>query len=153
MIVETERMKLYPISDDEMREIIENESDAEMKQAYGEMLQGCLDNPEDRVWYAIWLMELKEEAGVIAGDFCFKGLSEDGTVEIGYGLREGFCGRGYMTEAVAAITRWALEQKGVSRVEAETDEENLASQRVLKACGYVPTGTRGEEGPRFAFKE
>ena len=34
MRVETERMYLYPLSDEEMRLVIENESDPEMKQAY-----------------------------------------------------------------------------------------------------------------------
>ena len=42
MRVETERMYLYPLSDEEMRLVIENESDQEMKQAYTEMLEGCL---------------------------------------------------------------------------------------------------------------
>ena len=42
MRVETERMYLYPLSDEEMRLVIENESDPEMKQAYTEMLEGCL---------------------------------------------------------------------------------------------------------------
>ncbi len=40
MRVETERMYLYPLSDEEMRLVIENESDSEMKQAYTEMLEG-----------------------------------------------------------------------------------------------------------------
>ena len=40
MRVETERMYLYPLSDEEMRLVIEKESDSEMKQAYTEMLEG-----------------------------------------------------------------------------------------------------------------
>ena len=44
MRVETERMYLYPLSDEEMRLVIENESDSEMKQAYTEMLEGSLSN-------------------------------------------------------------------------------------------------------------
>jgi RimJ/RimL family protein N-acetyltransferase len=96
-------------------------------------------------------MELKDSPGVIAGDLCFKGPCTDGAVEIGYGLREGFCGKGYMTEAVKTVTRWALTRPGVTRVEAETDPGNAASQRVLSACGFVPTGETGEEGPRFVL--
>ena len=45
MRVETERMYLYPLSDEEMRLVIEKESDPEMKQAYTEMLEGCFSNP------------------------------------------------------------------------------------------------------------
>lgn len=151
MKLETDRLFLYPIDNDAMRGLIAAESDAEMKQAYTEMLDGCLREPQNRVWYAVWLIELKQTPGRIVGDFCFKGLNPDGMVEIGYGLRDGCCGKGYMTETVRAVTAWALAQPGVTRVEAETDPQNTASQRVLATCGYVPTGIMGEEGPRFVF--
>ena len=59
MRVETERLYLYPISNDEMHSLIEKEADAEMKQAYTEMLEGCLTEPDNRIWYAVWNMELK----------------------------------------------------------------------------------------------
>ena len=149
MVIETERLRLYPIGDEDMRRLIERETDAALKQAYSEMLQGCLDDPENRVWHAVWYIETKER-GTVVGDLSFKGLSPDGAAEIGYGLREGFCGNGYMTEAVKAACAWALHQNGVTRVEAETDPDNAASQRVLARAGFAPTGTFGEEGPRFA---
>ena len=151
MTVESERLLLYPISDDDMRSLIENEKDAEMKQAYGEMLEGCLKYPEQRIWHAVWFMELKNRPGVIVGDFCFKGLRDDGCVEIGYGLRKGFCGYGYMTETVKKISEWALSQDGVSCVEAETEEQNIASANVLKHAGFQQNGKWGEEGPRYVY--
>ena len=149
MTVETERLYLSPISDSEIVQLMETEADAEMKQAYSEMLDGCRRHPRQRIWYTVWLMELKSQPGTIVGDFCFKGRNPDGMVELGYGLREGFCGRGYMTEAVRAIAGWALSQPGVTRVEAETESQNLASQKVLAASGFVPLGICGAEGPRF----
>ena len=149
MRVETERMYLYPLSNEEMRLVIENESDSEMKQAYTEMLEGSLSNSDKRIWYAIWNMELKDESGIIVGDFCFKGLSDDGVIEIGYGLKEEYRHYGYMTEALKAITEWALSQESVKQVEAETDAENIASQKVLLQSGFISNGKMGEEGPRF----
>lgn len=152
MRVETERMYLYPLSDEEMQWVIEKESDPEMKQAYTEMLEGSHSNPDKRIWYAIWNMELKDEPGIIVGDFCFKGLGDDGVVEIGYGLKEEYRHHGYMTEAVIAITEWALSQDGVKQVEAETDAENIDSQKVLFQSGFVSNGKVGEEGPRFVYE-
>ena len=149
MRVETERMYLYPLRDEEMRLVIEKEYDPEMKQAYMEMLEGSLSNSDKRIWYAIWNMELKDESGIIVGDFCFKGLSDDGVIEIGYGLKEEYRHHGYMTEAVKVITEWALSQDGVKQVEAETDAENIASQKVLLQSGFISNGKMGEEGPRF----
>lgn len=54
-----------------------------------------------------------------------------------------------MTEAVKVITEWALSQDGVKQVEAETDAENIASQKVLLQSGFISNGKMGEEGPRF----
>ena len=98
MRVETERMYLYLLSDEEMRLVIEKESDPEMKQAYTEMLEGSLSNPDKRIWYAIWNMELKDDPETIVGDFCFKGFGDDGVIEIGYGLKEEYRHHGYMYE-------------------------------------------------------
>lgn len=151
MTVETERLRLYPISDSEIAQLMETEADAEMKQAYSEMLELCRRHPRQRLWHTVWLMELKGQTGTIVGDFCFKGLRPDGMVELGYGLWEGFCGKGYMTEAVRAIAGWALSQPDVTRVEAETEPQNLASQKVLAASGFVPLGICGTEGPRFVL--
>ena len=151
MRVETERMYLYPLSDEEMRLVIEKESDPEMKQAYTEMLEGSLSNPDKRIWYASWNMELKDDPGTIAGDFCFKGLGDDGVIEIGYGLKEEYRHHGYMTEAVKAITEWAVSQESVKQVEAETEENNAASQNVLFRAGFIRNGEMGEEGPRFVY--
>ena len=152
MRVETERLYLYPISNDEMRCLIDKEIDTEMKQAYTEMLEGCLLEPDSRIWYAVWDMELKNAPGTIVGDFCFKGLGKDGVVEIGYGLREEFRHHGYMVETVKVITEWALSQDGVKQVEAETDAENIDSQKVLFRTGFIRNGKMGEEGPRFVYE-
>lgn len=151
MKVESERLFLYPISDEAMGAMINEQTDCELKKAYSEMLQGCLDKPEQRIWYAVWLMELKDLPGTIVGDFCFKGINPDGMVEIGYGLRDGFCGHGYMTETVRKITDWALSQDNITRVEAETSPENEASRRVLLNAGFKETGKTGEEGPRYVY--
>ena len=114
------------------------------------MLEGSLQHPEQWLWYAIWTIARKD--GVPVGDLCFKGFNPDGSVEIGYGILEEHRGRGYATEAVSAAVGWALSQEGVSRVEAETGQENRASQRILEKCGFRPTGTLGEEGPRFVCR-
>ena len=150
MVIETERLKIRIASDDEMRDIIDKQTDEEMIKAFSEMLQECIDHPEQRQWYATWMIEQKD--GTHIGDLCFKGLNPDGSVEIGYGINEEKQGHGYATEATAAATAWALRQPGVSRVDAETDPDNKKSQRVLEKCGFVPSGIMGEEGPRF-YKE
>lgn len=50
------------------------------------------------------------------------------------------------------MAKWASNQTGVSYVEAETDPNNVASQRVLQKTGFLANGEIGEEGPRFTWK-
>ncbi|WP_437549394.1 GNAT family N-acetyltransferase [Sorangium sp. So ce367] len=59
-----------------------------------------------------------------------------GAIEIGYWLRETATRCGYATEAVAGLTRVALEELGVSRVEIRCDPRNTASAAVPRRLGY-----------------
>ena len=132
-----------------MESIISSEPNAELKAAYSEMLDGCLNNPNQWEWYAIWIIELRDETHI--GDLCFKGLDSNGVAEIGYGILEEYQGQGYATEAVEAALRWAFQNPNVTAIEAETDADNAASKRVLEKCGFVPNGKIGEEGPRYTI--
>src|SRR5262245_8261789 len=52
------------------------------------------------------------------------------SAELGYWLAEPFWGRGIVTEAVRAVTRYAIEQHQLTRVYAVPYEWNAASCRV-----------------------
>jgi RimJ/RimL family protein N-acetyltransferase len=56
--------------------------------------------------------------------------------EIGYWIRSSYAHQGFATEAVKAITQFAVEQLGMRRVEALPDDENQASGRVCERAGY-----------------
>ena len=133
-----------------METIISSETNAELKAAYSEMLDGCLNNPDQWEWYAIWIIELSD--GTHIGDLCFKGLDSNGVAGIGYGVLEEYQGQGYATEAVEAVLRWAFQNPNVTAIEAETDADNAASKRVLEKCGFLANGIIGKEGPRYALK-
>ena len=148
-MLNTERLRIYPASREQMEAMIASEQEEELKKAYDEMLEGCLRHPDQWDWYAIWMIEKTD--GTHIGDLCFKGLREDGIAEIGYGILEEHQGQGYATEAVQAACHWAFLHPDVRSLEAETDAENAASQRVLEKCGFRPNGTFGEEGPRFSL--
>ena len=150
-MIETNRLKIYAASKEQMEAFIAAQSDEILKTAYTEMLDGCLMHPEQWEWYAMWMIELKD--GTHVGDLCFKGLSEEGITEIGYGIEEDYQRCGYATEAVSALTDWAFKQPGVTCVTAETEESNIASQRVLHKAGFMPTGKTGEEGPLFVRRK
>ena len=144
MIIETERLKIYPASEKQMKALIAAQTVDVLKAAYTEMLDGALAHPDRWAWYAIWMIELTD--GTHIGELCFKGIDESGSTEIGYGISEVYQGHGYAPEAVDAVTDWALKQNGINRVTAEVETENIASVRVLEKSGFVPTGAFGEEG-------
>jgi len=98
-------------------------------------------------------MQLNDETCRNVGDLSFKGLDSNGMVEIGYGIKKEYEGQGYMTEAVTAMVGWASEQIGVNYIEAEADQDNKASQRVLEKTGFHLNGIMGNEGPRYIFKK
>ncbi len=149
-MIETNRLKIYPASEEQMETFIAAQSVDVLKEAYTQMLDGALAHPDEWEWYAIRMIELKD--GTHIGELCFKGIDENGSTEIGYGINEDYQGRGYATEAVSAIAAWAINQPGVSCVTAETEEANVASQKVLKKAGFIPTGQVGEEGPLYVYK-
>lgn len=152
-MIKTERLNIFPLSDEKMRNVIDNESNKALKAAYLEMLQGCLENPDQRIWYALWVLQLNDGSGNIVGSLSFKGLNDNGVLEIGYGINPKYEGKGLMTEAVSAIVRWASEQPGVLLIEAETEPDNIASQRVLEKAGFISSGVIGAEGSRFIWKK
>ena len=146
-MIETENLKIYAASQNEMENFIELQTNEVLKAAYTEMLNGCIENPEQWEWYAIWMIELKD--GTHIGELCFKGLDSNGVVEIGYGIMEQYQEHGYATEAVKAISAWAFQEPKVTAIEAEIDSKNIASKKVLEKCGFVFTGKNGKEGPRY----
>ena len=146
-MIETENLKIYAASQNEMEKFIELQTNEVLKAAYTEMLNGCIENPEQWEWYAIWMIELKD--GTHIGELCFKGLDLNGVVEIGYGITEQYQEHGYATEAVKAISHWAFQEPKVTAIEAEINDKNIASKKVLEKCGFIFTGKNGKEGPRY----
>ena len=63
------------------------------------------------------------------------------TFVIGYWIRTGAEGKGYVSEAVRLLTRLAFDRLGANRVEITVDPRNERSLRVVKRSGYVLEGT------------
>jgi RimJ/RimL family protein N-acetyltransferase len=67
------------------------------------------------------------------------------SLEIGYWCRDSQCGQGYITEAVNALARMALDELKAQRIQILTDEENAASCRVCERAGFTLEGTLRHE--------
>ncbi len=77
------------------------------------------------------------ESGNVIGTAGFKGPPDAaGMVEIAYGVVPAYEGRGYATEAAAALVRFASQQSAVRLIRAHTRPQPNASTRVLEKCGF-----------------
>ncbi|MDZ7934880.1 MAG: GNAT family N-acetyltransferase [Emticicia sp.] len=98
---------------------------------YG-IIPNVADEKQNYLFTTLWTLIAKENNKMI-GDLCFMGEPNiDGEIEIGYGTYFEFRRKGYMTEAVGEILKWAKTQPKVLKVLANTEKNNLSSQRVLK---------------------
>jgi RimJ/RimL family protein N-acetyltransferase len=61
-------------------------------------------------------------------------------LEIGYGLVQGERGKGFCTEAAQLIVDYLFLSKEVVCIQATTDTENFASQKVLEKTGFKKEG-------------
>jgi len=79
--------------------------------------------------------------GGTVGRCGFKGPpGTEGVVEIAYGIAPEHQGKGYATEAAAALTDYAFSKREVRVVRAHTLPEINASTRVLTKCGFRRVG-------------
>ncbi len=60
--------------------------------------------------------------------------------EIGFILRFDQWGQGYMSEAINTLLRYAFDELGLHRIEADVDPRNDASIRLLKKLGFQREG-------------
>ncbi|GAB4002535.1 GNAT family N-acetyltransferase [Spirosoma daeguense] len=94
------------------------------------------DPSRDPLFHTMWLAIDRQKQQFVA-EAKFKGEpDETGTVEIGYGTYPTLHRQGYMSEMVSGLLHWARQQPGVLRVVADTETENVASQKVLEKNGF-----------------
>jgi RimJ/RimL family protein N-acetyltransferase len=88
---------------------------------------------------------VRHEDGRAVGAMGFHGApDEDGRAEIGYDLAEAARGNGYATEALRALSAWALARDDVHTLFATIDRDNTASQAVVTRAGWTKVGEDGE---------
>jgi RimJ/RimL family protein N-acetyltransferase len=95
----------------------------------------------------VHLMMLDRAADTIVGSISlFHADWEVRSAEIGYGVRGDERGKGYATEALAAVSRWALSAGGIQRAWLTANTDNVASIRVAEKAGLTREGTLRRAG-------
>ncbi|WP_086860711.1 GNAT family N-acetyltransferase [Streptomyces milbemycinicus] len=92
--------------------------------------------------YGIWL------DGTLVGGVLFKSFDTYfGTCEVGCWLERAAVGRGLITRAIRVLIDWAVEERGIHRVEWLAAAANTASINVAKRLGMVHDGVLRQSHP------
>lgn len=163
MVLETRRLKIIPLTIEQFRFLLEgmevlekelglNSSNEPMGghtlEAMEELYHLALEHEKQYPFYSNWQI-IEKTKNISIGSACFMGTpNKKGQVEIGYGMNMAYRCKGYMTEAVEAMANWALSQNNVIEITANTDIDNLSSQKVLQKCDFQKIG-KAEDGYFF----
>ena len=136
MTLQTKRLTLVLSSTEDVLQQIEQMSAEDRAQVSPVWLARIQTATESSPWTHGFIAVLRE-GGAQIGGAAFKGPpSEEGVVEIAYGIAPEHQGRGYATEAADALTAFAFQSDDVRVVCAHTKPDNEASARVLAKCGF-----------------
>ncbi|MFH1119246.1 MAG: GNAT family N-acetyltransferase [Bacteroidota bacterium] len=158
-MVETNRLILKPLTGDQLQKYLRNDHSLEkelgleyidrmispeLKEALEQTIIPGVAGPGRNYFFStLWTLISRAENRMV-GDLCFMGEpNEEGDIEIGYGIYESERGKGYMTEAVGGMIRWAGTQPTVEAIVASTDRDNPASAAILVRNGFDLSGEKG----------
>ena len=165
MILETERLLLREITQEDFPALCKIMQDEDVMYAY----EGAYSDEEAQEWldkqllrykndgFGLWAVVLKEtgemigQCGLTMQDFDGKQVTE-----VGYLFQKAFWHKGYATEAAIACRDYAFEKHGVAEVFSIIRDTNLASQKVairngMAVCGEFVKHFRGVTMPHLVF--
>lgn len=149
MILETDRLGLREMTNDDFKDLCEILQDPVVMTAY----EHAFEDDEVRQWlenqkkryrengFGLWAAVLKETGEMIGQ--CGLTWQEAGprrVLEIGYLFKRAFWHNGYATEAAVACKKYALEVLGAAEVYSIIRDMNTASQAVAKRNGMTIKG-------------
>jgi [ribosomal protein S5]-alanine N-acetyltransferase len=144
----TTRLLLRALTAEEARAIRSGETLGDVPFAEGYPLPDTydglglfLDHGDERFGFSLIV---RRRDGLVIGEIGFVGPPRDGAVTIGYAIVPSARRRGYATEAISALSAWALGEPDVREVRAQTLPDNEPSVRALLRAGFVEDAATGQ---------
>ena len=153
--INTKRLILRPFQVEDAREMFENwASDPEVTQYLTWLPHESVETTKESLkrWVEGYQNPLQFKWSIVfnnevVGSIDVVHLEEKlDAVEIGYALSRKCWGKGIMTEALIAVSRYLLEEAGCNRVCARHDVNNPASGKVMQKVGMTYEGTLRQIG-------
>jgi len=140
--IETERLFLVCLLPEEIERIIAGDSERVSLLTGVSFPSGDPNLGVDWSWHLralqadcnqlAWRVRLivERSSNTVVGSINLKGPPIAGDVEIGWGLNADARGKGYATEASAAVIKWVAQHASVIYISATVPDDNYPSQRV-----------------------
>jgi RimJ/RimL family protein N-acetyltransferase len=139
VVLETKRLKLVGKTREEARAAMEELQPRDRAQVSPVWLARLERSSSSDPWIHGFMISHRD--GAMVGQCGFKGPPDAaGVVEIAYGMNADQQGKGYATEAAAALVDFVFASGQVKVVCAHTLPETNASGRVLTKCGFTKVG-------------
>lgn len=146
LTIETERLLLRPLSEDDWEDTLEHRSDHENNKYITDMsveeIRKVFEertrpwSGEDNAWLSLGV-ELKEQKKLI-GEIGFRYIDKKNSLgEFGYRFNRLYQGKGYATEASAALVDKIFGELNVHKLVAICDAENIPSYRIMEKLGMT----------------
>jgi len=146
-VIETERLVLRRITNDDVNEVFELRSNPETMQYIPRPLvkttQDALDHIaviEEKIVLnegINWGITLKNNSELLGMIGFYRMQPENYRAEIGYMLSPKFHEKGFITEAVKRLITFGFDELKLHSIEAVIDPENFASEKVLQKTGFI----------------
>jgi len=138
--VQTKNLQLVPRTREEVRAFIEHMPPEIRKEVSATWLEMLENSGEIDPWIHGFTL-IHKNSGTSVGSCGFKGPPDAaGMVEIAYAIDPEYQGKGYATEAAAALVGYAFASDLVHVVRAHTLPVVNASTRVLTKCSFQKIG-------------
>ncbi len=147
--LETERLILRRLEKNDAKELFDgivNQKEflyyANKKQVTLEEEKASLENIEEKYQnknYYNWVITLKNTKQII-GAVNFNVNLKNDSVMFNYVIDNRFTRKGYMTEALICVKKFAFNEIKVNRFEGGCVVKNYASKRVMEKCGLTQEG-------------
>jgi len=146
-IIETERLLLDCITDEDVNEVFELRSNPETMKYIPRPLVKDNDGALEHIKMIVdkinsneginWGIRLKDNPKLLGIIGFYRLQPENYRAEIGYMILPEFHGKGIVPEAVNRLIKYGFEDLKLHSIEAVIAPENHASERVLQKCGFT----------------
>lgn len=154
-ILETDRLILKNVNLHSVEDAYEIYSDSDVMKGHGQpglktidevktLIQKRFINPYEQQMGIRFGIYLKDTNKLIGACGFWRIEKEHFNAEIGYELSSKFHRKGYMKEALMELIRFGFSEMKLNRIEANTDQYNIASQTTLASVGFIREGIRKE---------